>query len=36
MKDDISYGNKTGFSPYIKNNQIFFNQNWFMILGDKL
>lgn len=36
IKDDILGGNKTGFNPYLKNNQIFFNQNWFMVLGVKL
>ena len=35
MKREISGGKKTGFSPYIENKEICFNQKWILIVGNK-
>ncbi len=35
MKREISGGEKTGFSPYIENKEICFNQKWILIVGNK-
>mgnify|MGYP005758670707 CR=1 FL=1 len=35
MKVDINGQDKTGFFPYIKNGEIFFNQKWVLIVGKK-
>lgn len=35
MKDDLSGGSKTGFSPYIKGSQIMFNHRWLLLIGIK-
>ncbi len=35
MKDDLSGGNKTGFSPYIKDGQIMFDHRWLLLIGKK-
>ena len=35
MRADVTGNDKTGFSPYLKNNDIFFNQKWVLIIGKK-
>ena len=35
MKDDLSGGRKTGFSPYIKGSRIMFNHRWLLLIGIK-
>ena len=35
MKDDLSGGRKTGFSPYIKDSQIMFDHRWLLLIGIK-
>ncbi len=35
MKNDMSGKEKTGFSPYMENNEICFNQKWVLIIGRK-
>ena len=35
MKADLSGGSKTGFSPYIKDNQIMFDHRWLLLIGVK-
>lgn len=35
MKADLSGGNKTGFSPYIKDNEIMFDHRWLLLIGEK-
>lgn len=35
MQADLSGGIKTGFSPYIKDNQIMFDHRWLMLIGVK-
>ena len=35
MKDDLSGGRKTGFSPYIKDGQIMFDHRWLLLIGIK-
>lgn len=35
MKADLSGGNKTGFSPYIKDNEIMFDHRWLLLIGQK-
>ena len=32
MRADVTGNDKTGFSPYLKNNDIFFNQKWVLVL----
>jgi hypothetical protein len=33
MKEDISGGEQTGFAPYLKENKIYFDQRWVMLIG---
>lgn len=33
--DEIAGGESTGFEPYMKNGEIFFNQRWLMMIGEK-
>ncbi|ARQ45869.1 class I SAM-dependent methyltransferase [Oxalobacter formigenes] len=33
MKSDMNGQAKTGFSPYLNENDIFFYQNWIMLIG---
>ena len=35
MKSDMNGQAKTGFSPYLNENDIFFYQNWIMLIGKK-
>ena len=35
MKADLSGGQKTGFSPYIKDEQIMFDHRWLLLIGIK-
>lgn len=35
MKNDLSGGCKTGFSPYIKESQIMFDHRWLLLIGIK-
>ncbi|MEY8369350.1 class I SAM-dependent methyltransferase [Anaerovoracaceae bacterium 42-11] len=35
MQADITGHDKTGFSPYLKNNDIFFNHKWVLTIGRK-
>lgn len=35
MQNDIWKGIKTGFAPYLKNNEIYFNQRWLFLMGTK-
>ena len=35
MKNDLSQGCKTGFSPYIKEAQIMFDHRWLLLIGIK-
>lgn len=35
MKNDLSGGDKTGFSPYIKESQIMFDHRWLLLIGVK-
>lgn len=35
MKADLSGGSKTGFSPYIQDNQIVFDHRWLLLIGEK-
>ncbi len=35
MKEDLSGGSKTGFSPYIKDGQIMFDHRWRLFIGIK-
>ena len=35
MQADVTGNDKTGFSPYLKNNDIFFNQKWVLTIGKK-
>ncbi|MDO4284205.1 MAG: methyltransferase domain-containing protein [Eubacteriales bacterium] len=35
MKSEIDGTEKTGFSPYVENGQICFNQRWVLIIGEK-
>lgn len=35
MQEDIDGLQKTGFNPYISDNDIYFKQNWTFILGEK-
>ena len=33
--DEINSNYLTGFNPYEKNGEIYFNQRWLMIIGEK-
>ena len=35
MRADVTGNDKTGFFPYLKNNDIFFNQKWVLAIGKK-
>ena len=35
LTDEINDNGLTGFTPYQKNGEIYFNQRWFMIIGKK-
>ena len=35
MKNDMSGGSKTGFSPYIEESQIMFHHRWLLLIGRK-
>lgn len=35
MKSDINGETKTGFAPYLNKKNIFFYQNWIMLIGKK-
>lgn len=35
MKADLEGGNKTGFDPYMKAEQIMFNHRWLLLVGMK-
>ena len=35
LEDDIKGGHLTGFQPYMKNEEIYFNHRWLMIIGVK-
>lgn len=35
MQADITGHDKTGFSPYLKDSDIFFNQKWVLTIGKK-
>ena len=35
MTDEIQEKSKTGFAPYLKENNIFFDQNWLLTIGKK-
>ena len=35
MESDIKGEAKTGFSPYLKDSEIFFHQNWTIIIGKR-
>ena len=35
FEDEINSNDLTGFNPYEKNGEIYFNQRWLMIIGEK-
>lgn len=35
MIDEIQGKSKTGFAPYLKEKNIFFDQNWLLTIGKK-
>ena len=35
MKKDLSGGEKPGFNPYLKEEEIYFDQRWVFIVGIK-
>ncbi len=35
MKNDMRNKEKTGFSPYLEDNEICFNQKWILMIGCK-
>ena len=35
MSAEINGGAKTGFSPYLQNGEICFNQKWILLIGRK-
>lgn len=35
MKDELEGKAKTGFKPYWKSNEIWFNQRWLLMIGIK-
>lgn len=35
MKDELQGKSKTGFAPYIRENNIFFDQHWLLTIGIK-
>lgn len=36
MEADIAGGAKTGFEPYLKDNETYFNHKWLLIVAEKL
>ena len=36
MLEEIGSGKKTGFAPYTVNSEIFFDQKWVLIIGEKI
>ena len=35
MEEDMRGGKPTGFEPYIKDGEIYFNQRWLLLIGIK-
>lgn len=35
MENDLNGGNKTGFNPYRKEGQIYFDHRWLLLIGKK-
>lgn len=35
MRSELEGGEKTGFSPYVENGTICFNQKWLLLIGRK-
>lgn len=35
MEDDMREGKPTGFAPYLKGGEIYFNQQWMLMIGTK-
>ena len=35
MKAELQNGNPTGFRPYLKNDEIYFEQRWVLFIGKK-
>lgn len=35
MRSELAGGEKTGFSPYVENGTICFNQKWLLLIGRK-
>ena len=35
MQAELAGGSKTGFAPYIKDNQIMFDHRWLLLIGEK-
>ena len=35
MRSELAGGEKTGFSPYVENGTICFNQKWLLLMGRK-
>lgn len=35
MKEDLSGGAKTGFAPYVKEDTVFFDHRWLLLIGIK-
>ena len=35
MRSELAGGEKTGFSPYVENGTICFNQKWLLMMGRK-
>lgn len=35
MTDEINGNGLTGFKPYPKNGELYFNQHWIMMIGEK-
>lgn len=35
MNKELTGGDKTGFAPYLKENQILFDHRWLLLIGVK-
>ena len=35
MRSELAGKEKTGFSPYVENGKICFNQKWLLLIGRK-
>lgn len=35
MEEDIRGGKPTGFAPYVKDNEVYFDQRWLLMIGIK-